>query len=347
MDKPTLRGRSLKSLFPKELHALELQYDTPHALIAHDALDFLLKRCNRGVRGAVLRKHAEYVEKSRTIQRNIVKPEARGEGYRQDYIEGLVESLQEHKIFNAYFYGLKCLQRNQFEGLRKAFLEIASHEVDRLGHVFIYTESCLRLMAATSDSTRKELLLDLVEYTSRKAQIEVGEIYHTDETMESLLRDSLEKIGLLGHNTILARSLHLRRNDLEKTKLEHGFAQLRRNIDASDPGMSASDVHDIKPLQLSGNPLEILPKRIWSGDFESVAQAIRGFLIDDRNVDRIWLAIALAFSKIKATQPHYFILTESAWYISGLLGNRLMELAMLQTAKMATEAAADRGVEAE
>ena len=59
--------------------------------------------------------------------------------------KGYVRSLMEHKVNNAFYYALRFVEEEDLESYLRHCLEIAAHEVDFLGHVFIHTHSLSRL----------------------------------------------------------------------------------------------------------------------------------------------------------------------------------------------------------
>jgi hypothetical protein len=137
----------LRKLLTPAAHAVQLHYATPHALIAHDAVLRLLPRCADNARDAILARHRRYVKRSPVLTRPAAAIIAEGQPDADTDVDGMLDSLAEHKVFNALFYALRLVAAGEIDRFERACLRLAARDVDRLGHVFIYTDAVLRLIA--------------------------------------------------------------------------------------------------------------------------------------------------------------------------------------------------------
>jgi hypothetical protein len=252
----------------------------------------------------------------------------------------MLDSLADHRVFNAQFYALRLLRDRRAVDLERALLTLASHEVDGLGHVFIYTDAALRLMRRAGAVLRREVLLDVMEFLGRRATFEPPATLRPARSREPAYRAALACVGLLGHNVIYSRSLELRREELPAEVFDHALAQLERNIGGSEGAFTVDDMKAIGPAPDERRPKTALVEAVASGDERATVALTRGYLASkDVKAERVWEALVLAFALIDTHQPHYLIFPDSAWLAADLLGGDAAELAASTVAREAARAA--------
>jgi len=322
---------------------LQLHYDTPHQMICLDSCRRLERTCGQEAAGAARAYLADYVEAQPQLVRGTPGLSAEGPPDVPDDVEGMAISLAEGKVFNAVFYALRLAEAGGTEALCRTALQAASREVDGLGHVFIYTDSALRLAESCDAETRAEVLLPLMEYLARKALHAEPDLLKETSGLPALIKRAAERVGLLGHNVIYARSLVLREGDLEAGRFEHARAQLARNIADAEDEFTPDRMQQVTPLVPDGVPQVSLPELTAAGHEEAAMGAVRGYVAEGADVQDIVDGLVLAFCRIDVRQPHYLILPESVQLLSECMAPLHRELAFVQLARMAAGAARQYG----
>jgi hypothetical protein len=262
----------------------------------------------------------------------------------EDDVEGMRGSLAEGKVFNATFYAQRLLEAGRFDDLERAVLEVASREVDPLGHVFIYTDCSLRLMRSCAPEARPEILLNLMEYLSRKADPRAPRLSEEKAPLDELVRQAAERIGVLGHNLIYARSLRLRRDDLPAEAFARARAQLARNIARSDEPLTAEQLEQMGAMVPSGLHATVLPQLVARGDVTDAVAAVRGYLAEGAAPESLLDDLLMALCRVKMQQPHYLIFPESVLLLLADAEDPCWEPALAQIARMACRAAREHGM---
>jgi hypothetical protein len=325
-------------------HGLQLHYDTPHQMICLDSCRRLARACKTQA-GQALREYlADYIEGEPQLLRPAACLSAQGRPDAEDDIAGMRASLAEGKVFNATFYALHLSGPSSADALTGAALELAAREVDGLGHVFIYTDSALRLAAHCQAEVRAEILLSLMEFLSRKALHQETLLLQERSGLPALIARATERVGLLGHNIIYARSLVLREGDLDDGLLQHARAQLARNIDDSEDEFTAARLRKVAPLPPDGPPRLRLPPLAASGDEEAAMGAVRGYVAEGTDAQDIVDGLVLSFCQVDVRQPHYLIFPEAVLFLCDCMEAPQRELALAQLARMAADASRRYGV---
>lgn len=322
---------------------LQLHYDTPHQMICLDSCRRLEQACGPQAARAARACLVDYVESQPQLVRAAAGFVVQGPPDVPDDVEGMGSSLAEGKVLNAAFYALRLVGAGNYEALCRAALETASHEVDGLGHVFIYADSALRLAATASAEAQAEALLSLMEYLARKALHQAPELLEEKSGLPALIERAIERVGLLGHNAICARSLVLREGDVEGGRFEHARAQLARNIADSGDEFTPDRMRQLAAVPPDGPPQERLPTLTAAGDEEAVIGAVRGYVADGADFRDILDGLVLAFCRVDVRQPHYLIFPESVQFLAECMAPLHRELALVQLARMAAGAARQHG----
>ncbi len=285
----------------------------------------------------------DYVDAQPQLVRTAAGLTTQGSPDVADDVKGMAESLSEGKVLNAAFYALRLANAGNLESLGRAALETASNEVDGLGHVFIYSDSALRLADAAPDETRAEVLLALMDFAARRALHETPELLKEKRGLPALIERAVERVGLLGHNVIFARSLVLREGDVDGPRFEHARAQLVRNVERSDDEFTSDRVQQVTALTPDSVPQVGLPHLVAAGDEETAVGAVRGYVAEGADVQDLIDGLVLAFCAVDVRQPHYLIFPESVQLLSECMSPRYRELALVQLARMACGAAREYG----
>ncbi len=338
-------GKLTQQVLRKAAHALQLHFDTPHAMICFDAARRLRETCSAQAYDAACRKLLDYVNESDRLDHPAMPLTPAGEPDADDEVAGMRQSLAEHKVLNAAWYGQRLLDAGRHADLAQEALRLAAHEVDGLGHTFIFTETALRLMRdAADETTRSAILLALMEYLSRKASVERPQLQWSGAGWRHLAQRACERVGLLGHNVIFARSLHLRRDDLPDDLFEHALAQLERNIDASEDEFTVDDLRSRSASEPAGRPEAVLGEFVASGDTELAVAAVRGFMSNGVGAPEVASALVTVLCRVDVTQSHYVIFPEAVRYLIDHVDADYAELALAQVARMACGAAERYGM---
>lgn len=322
---------------------LQLHFDTPHQMIGLDSCRRLGQTCGPEAAEAARAYLADYVDSQPQLVRPAAGITAQGPPDVSDDVEGMCESLSEGKVLNATFYALRLAKAGHLEALGRAVLDTAANEVDGLGHVFIYTDSALRLADAAPDETQAETLLSLMDFVARRAHHETPELLQEKSGLPALIQRAVERVGLLGHNVIYARSLVLREGDVDGPRFEHALAQLARNVERSDDEFTPDQMKQVTPLTPDSVPQVGLPRLVAAGDEERAMGAVRGYVAEGADVQDLIEGLVLAFCAIDVRQPHYLIFPESVQLLSECMSPRYRELALARLARMACGAAREYG----
>ncbi len=237
----------LDRLLRPAARGLQLHYDTPHQMICLDSCHRLELACGEGAATALRAYVTDYVEGQPQLVCLDGGVAALGKPDVKDEVDGMRRSLADGKAFNAAFYALELAGPGNVDALVRTALQIACREVDGLGHVFIYTDTALRLFSACHNGERTHVLLSLMEYLARKALREEPELLKEEDGLPALIGRAVERVGLLGHNVIFARSLVLREGDLDAERFEHALAQLARNIADSEDEFTIDRMQAVTP----------------------------------------------------------------------------------------------------
>ncbi len=164
--------------------------------------------------------------------------------------------------------------------------------------------------------------------------------------LPALIERAVERVGLLGHNVIFARSLVLREGDVDGPRFEHARAQLARNVERSDDEFTSDRVQQVTALTPDSVPQVGLPHLVAAGDEETAVGAVRGYVAEGADVQDLIDGLVLAFCAVDVRQPHYLIFPESVQFLSECMAPRCRELALVQLARMACGAAREYGTSA-
>ncbi len=318
--------------------SLQLRFDTPHAMICLDSLLQLLDLIPSADHLYFLESFVRYLSSLPKLFIDFKETEKIGALGAKDPRKGFVRSLLEHRVNNAFYYAIRSVEEKGLESFIHHCLEIAAHEVDFLGHVFIYTHTLGRLCRRVDSKQAKTLIFQLTEFLARRAQVETEVLQKEGRDVDSLIPDALERINILGHNTILAHKINQVVDFLESPYIEHLSSQLIRNVENSPDRFSRDDLEEM----LGGmqdetkDPLGALRQSLTRGNSRQSLYYCRRYLEDFGLTGELCSTLAKCLVAKDPVQPHFIIFPQAVFDLAQSLDQPNIELAMARVIRMAT-----------
>ena len=318
--------------------SLQLRFDTPHAMICLDSLLQLLNVIPSKDRLFLVQWYVRYLSGLPKLFLDFKQIERFGTLGVKQAKRGYVRSLLEHKVNNAFFYALRFIEEEGLEAFLKQCLDIASHEVDFLGHVFIYTHAVSRLCRLIEGKQAKTLIFQMTEFLSRRARIEGENLQKEGRELDSLVPMALEHINILGHNTILAHKISQIIDLMEDRYIENLLAQLVRNIENSSDRFSRDDLDDM----LEGfsddtkDPLGALRRSLTRGKERQSIYHCRLYLEEFGLTAELLSMVAKFLTAKNPAQPHAIIFPQAIFDLAQTVDQPYVEVAMARVILMVT-----------
>jgi hypothetical protein len=337
----------LSALAPLAASCLQLHYPTPHALIAlewtrialaeldaRDAAPYLIDACVR------------YVASCPKANLGINDPATPGEPDIEDSVEGTAKSLAEHRVFDALFYATRAFDEPTADRARQTLLTLAGHEVDGLGHVFIYTASSLRVLDWCDAADRPLVLLAISEFLSRRARFERPSLLTEERPLAALIARSFDRTNILGHNVIYAAELNRAPDVFPDEILQHLFGQLARNIDNADLALIRDAYQEYRAETMPGGaqPINMLRTSFAEGDAEGSARAVAFAWAHPPAKGSLPATVFELFARIDAHQAHNLIYPAATFSVLDRVEESDAEFAVAQLVHYGATAAARDGL---
>lgn len=339
----------LHALVPVAARTLQLTYPTPHAMIALEWLWGTLSWLDPAAQRESVASYLRDLGSHTKFNVSLAEPFTAGLPLSENHQEGVFRSLEEMRVFDGFYYAWLLYKSGRQQELRHAVMEIASHEVDSLGHVFIYAATALRLFArCREDSDRAVVLLALVEFLSRKALIETPELLTERRNLDKLLPALVKRVNILGHNVIYAAELARALDEFTPDVQAHLITQLDRNIHDSNITLTrevCAQVRDEAPPTAEGaDPMERLGEAFAEGDFGGALRAISEARAQPERMPRLRQTLLMLFARIDTHQPHYIIYPRATFELMARADAETGELALAELVNLGVQAAQSHGL---
>jgi hypothetical protein len=318
--------------------SLQLRFDTPHAMICLDSLSQLLEMIPSKDHLYFLEGFVRYLSGLPKISIDFKGIEyIRSLGVKSGK-KGYVRSLMEHKVNNAFYYALRFMEEEGLEDFLHQCLEIASREVDFLGHVFIYTHTVSRLCRRADPTHRGPLVFQLTEFLARRARVEADCLRKEGRELDSLIPMALEQINILGHNSIFAHKISQAIDHLEGRCIEHLCSQLIRNVENSPDRFSRDDLEQVLDgvKEKSKDPLGALRKSLTRGNERQSLSYCRQYIESFGLTGELFSTLARFLAGKDPGQPHYLIFPQAIFDLAQTLDQPQAELALARVVRMIT-----------
>lgn len=328
---------SLRACFVEPAaESLQLKFDTPHAMICLDSLFQLLDVIPSANHPYFLEWFVRYLSGLPKLFFDFRETEKIGTLGTKDPRKGYARSLLEHKVNDAFYYAIRCVEERGLESFIQRCLEIAAHEVDFLGHVFIYTHTLGRLCRCVDPKQAKNLIFQLTEFLARRARVEANSLQKEGREVDSLIPMALERINILGHNTIFAHKINQVVDLLEGRHIEHLSFQLIRNVENSPDRFSRDEMEEI----LGGvrddtkDPLGALRESLNRGNSRKSIYYCRVYLENFGLTGDLCTILAKTLTARDPAQPHYIIFPQAVFDLAQSMDQPNIELAMARVIRM-------------
>jgi hypothetical protein len=316
--------------------SLQLRFDTPHALICLDSLSQLLEVIPSKDHLFFLEGFVRYLSGLPKLSLNFEETEKIGTLGVKQARKGYIRSLMEHKVNNAFYYALRFVEEEGLESFLHQCLEIATHEVDFLGHVFIYTHTLGRLCRRVEPKQLPPLIFQITEFLARRAKVEAESLQKEGREVDSLIPLAFERINILGHNTILAHKINQAVDHLEGRYVEHLSYQLVRNVENSPDRLSRYDIEE----RLGGagdrtkDPLGALRKSLTRGNNRESLSFCRQYLESSGLTADLFSTLTRSLVAKDPAQPHYIIFPQAVLDLAQVVDEAHVELALARVIGM-------------
>lgn len=316
--------------------SLQLRFDTPHAMICLDSLFQLLDMIPSRDRLFFVEWYIRYLCGLPKLFLDFKETERIGTLGAKHVKKGYVRSLLEHKVNNAFFYALRFIEEEGLEAFLKQCLGIATHEVDFLGHVFIYTHTLSRLCRLIDPKQAKTLIFQVTEFLSRRARIEADRLEKEGRELDSLVPMALERINILGHNAIFAHKINQVVDHLEGRFIEHLSAQLVRNVDNSPDRLSRDDIDEMLGgvREKTKDPLGALKQSLTRGKERQSIYYCRLYLEEFGLTAELFSMLAKSLAGKDPVQPHYVVFPQAAFDLAQTVDQPYVEVALARVIRM-------------
>ncbi len=319
--------------------SLQLRFDTPHALICLDSLIQLLNAIPSNDHFHFLQWFVRYLSGLPRLFLDFEKTEKIGTLGIKHAGKGYARSLLEHKVNNAFYYALRSVEEEGLECYLHQCLEISAHEVDFLGHVFIFTHTLGRLCRLVEPKLVRSLMFQLTEFLARRARMEPNSLQKEGREVDILILMALERINILGHNAILAHKINQVVDHLEGRYIQHLCSQLVRNIENSPDRFSREDLEEM----LGGlkdhtkDPLDALRKSLTRGNGRRSIYYCRLYLENFGLTGELFSMLARFLTAKDPAQPHYIIFPQAVFDLAQIVDQPIAELALARVIRMIAE----------
>ncbi len=316
--------------------SLQLRFDTPHAMICLDSLLQLLDLIPPPDRLYFLEWFVRYLSGLPKLFLDFKETEKIGTLGVKDARKGYARSLLEHKVNNAYYYAIRFVEERGLESFIHHCLEIAAHEVDFLGHVFIYSHTLGRLCRNVDPKVAKTLIFQLTEFLARRAQVGTEVSRKEGREVDSLIPIAFERINILGHNTIFAHKINQAVDHLEGRYVEHLCSQLIRNIENSPDRFSRDDMDEMVAgiRDDTRDPLGALRKSLTRGNSRQSIYYCRRYLEDFGLTGEFSSTLVRFLAAKDPVQPHYIIFPQAVFDLAQSVDQPNIELALSRVIRM-------------
>jgi hypothetical protein len=336
----------LQALVPVAASTLQLKYPTPHGMIAlaytWDALDGMDDLGQQ----QMVESCARYLAQCPKTTLRPGEAPSRGEPYFQNPSEGLKRSLREHRSLDALFYAERFLEADKQDDLGQLLLAIAAHEVDPLGHVFIYTTTALRLIEKARPADRSAILLAAMEYLARKAQVDEPALLDDERPVADILPRAFERPNILGHNVIYAAEIDRSAGALPPRLQTHLVGQLHRNIQDSECTLTYDQYCNERNYEgcVGDDCVRCIEDAFQNGDVGAGYAALARGCIQEDMRPCLRQALLTLFARIDTPQPHYLIYPAATFELLDRVEREHRELALAQLVAMGVHAAQEQGL---
>lgn len=329
-------NRLMASFLEPAATSLQLRFDTPHALICLDSLIQLLRAIPSDDHLYFLQWFVRYLSGLPRLFLDFEKTEKIGTLGIKHAGKGYVRSLLEHKVNNAFYYALRFVEEEGLESYLHQCLEIAAHEVDFLGHVFIYTHTLARLCRLVEPKLARSLIFQLTEFLARRARVEPNGLQKEGREVDVLIPMALERINILGHNAILAHKVNQVADHLEGRYIQHLSSQLVRNIENSPDHFSREGLEEMVGgiNDHTKDPLDALRKSLTRGNGRQSIYYGRLYLEDFGLTGELFSILARFLAAKEPTQPHYVIFPQAVFDLAQIVDQPSAELALARVIRM-------------
>jgi hypothetical protein len=319
--------------------SLQLRFDTPHAIICLDSLSQLLEMIPSNDLLHFLQGFVRYLSGVPKLSLDFKETEKSGTLGVKQAKKGYVRSLMEHKINNAFYYALRFVEEEGLESFLHQCLEIAAHEVDFLGHVFIHTHSLSRLCRRVKPRQAQPLIFQLTEFLARRARVEPESLQREGREVDSLIPLAFERINILGHNTIFAHKISQAVDHLEGRYIEHLCSQLIRNVENSPDRFSRDDIEEIlgSTRDRTKDPLGALKKTLTRGNGTGSVYFCHLYLENFGLTGELFSTLARFLTARDLAQPHYIIFPQAVFDLAQVVDQPYVELALARVIRMICE----------
>lgn len=316
--------------------SLQLRFDTPHAMIYLDSLSQLLDVVPPRDRPFFLGLFIRYLSSLPKLSFDFKRIERTGTLGVKPATKGYVRSLMEHKVNNAFYYALRFIEEEGLESFLHQCLEIAAHEVDFLGHVFIYTHCVGRLCRQAGPNQIPSLVFQLTEFLARRARMEADGLNREGREVESLIPLALERINILGHNAIFGHKILQAVDHLESRYIEHLCAQLVRNVENSPDSFSRENIEETlgRGTKHTRDPLGALKKSLTKGSYRESLSYCRQYLEAFGATGELISTLARFLTMKDPGQPHYVIFPQAIFDLARAVDPPYAEIALARVVRM-------------
>jgi len=316
--------------------SLQLRFDNPHALICLDSLLQLLDLIPAKDRLYFVQWFVRHLSGLPRLSLDLKQTERIGRFGAKSAKKGYIRSLLEHKVNNAFYYALRFVDEEGLEGYIHQCLEIASHEVDFLGHVFIYTHTLGRLCRLVEPKQAKTLIFQLTEFLARRARVQADSLQKEGREVDSLIPMAFERVNILGHNTILAHKINQVVDHLGGRYIEHLSSQLVRNLENSPDRFSREDMEEMVAgfSDKTKDPLGALRKSLTKGNDRQSIYYCRLYLEDFGLTAELFSTLAKSLAARDPAQPHYIIFPQAVFDLAQIVDQSYVEIAMARVIRM-------------
>ncbi len=230
--------------------------------------------------------------------------------------------------------------------LGQLLLAIAAHEVDPLGHVFIYTATALRLLDKVHPTDRSAILLAAMEYLARKAQVDEPALLHDERPVADILPRAFERPNILGHNVIYAAEIDRSAGALPPRLQAHLAGQLHRNIQDSECTLTYDRYCNERNYEgcLDDDCVRCIEDAFQNGDVGAGYAALARGCIQEDMRHCLRQALLTLFARIDTPQPHYLIYPAATFELLDGVEREHRELALAQLIAMGVHAAQEHGL---
>ncbi len=338
--------QTLSCLIPAAARTLQLRYPTPHAMIAAEWTRSSLVGLAPDRAQCLLEACVRYIAHCPKVNLRFHRPHSPGEPDKEDLLEGLRSSLDEHRVFDAFFYAERALGGPDPRAAENLLLTLAGHEVDPLGHVFIHTATGLRLQHWCEQADWPLALLAMMEFLSRRAHVDEPRLLTEPRPLSALIPRAFERINVLGHNVIYAAELNRLPDGFPEPFLQHLHGQLARNIEKAEQGLTRDEYQACRTRTKPGDtrPDNLLEQAFTNGDVEAGLRSFALAWAHPPARESVRSDIVALFARIDTLQSHYLIYPAATFSVLGKVSERDAEFGVAHLVRHGIQAAGKYGL---